>query len=111
MTNSLSIVIVDKAGLLKELKVKDFSVDKLYKKCGFKKDDNFELKTDSKILDMKSARGDFALFALDYFKLNSIAPKPIRAPASANLFISSFTLSASLSAASSISNDFCIGKT
>ena len=33
---------------------------------------NFELKTDSKILDMKSARGDFALFALDYFKLNSI---------------------------------------
>jgi len=49
MTNSLSIVIVDKAGLLKELKVKDFSVDNLYKKCGFKKDDNFELKTEWKV--------------------------------------------------------------
>lgn len=33
---------------------------------------NIEFKESPKILDMKSARGDFALFALDYFNINSI---------------------------------------
>lgn len=33
---------------------------------------NIEFKKSPKILDMKSARGDFALFALDYFDINSI---------------------------------------
>ena len=33
---------------------------------------NIEFKGSPKILDMKSARGDFALFALDYFDINSI---------------------------------------
>ena len=33
---------------------------------------NIEFKESPKILDMKSARGDFALFALDYFNIKSI---------------------------------------
>jgi len=33
---------------------------------------NFKCKKSPKILDMKSARGDFALFALDYFNIKSI---------------------------------------
>jgi hypothetical protein len=44
--NSLTIIIVDKTGLLKTLHVKDFNTDDLYKKCGFKKNDDFSLQTE-----------------------------------------------------------------
>lgn len=41
---SLLIIIVDKNGTLKPLKVKNFCEDDLYKRCGFKKDTNFSLR-------------------------------------------------------------------
>jgi hypothetical protein len=41
MSNSLGIIIVEKIGSLKTLKVKDFKVEDLYKKCGFKKGEDF----------------------------------------------------------------------
>ena len=46
MSNSLTIIIVDKTGLLKTLHVKDFNTDDLYKKCGFKKGDDFIQQTE-----------------------------------------------------------------
>ena len=33
MPQSLSIIIVEKGGSLKTLKIKDYKVDELYKKC------------------------------------------------------------------------------
>ena len=41
MPQSLTIVIVDKSASLKTLNVKDYNVEELYKKCGFKKSDGF----------------------------------------------------------------------
>jgi hypothetical protein len=41
MSNSLNIVIVEKQGTLKSLSIKDFKEEELFKKCGFKKSDNF----------------------------------------------------------------------
>ena len=46
MSQSLSIIIVDKGGSLKTLKVKDYKVDELYKKCGFKKEEGFSLQVE-----------------------------------------------------------------
>ena len=46
MPQSLSVIIVDKCGLLKTLKVKDYKVDELYKKCGFKKEEGFSLQVE-----------------------------------------------------------------
>jgi len=46
MSNSLTIIIVDKTGLLKTLHVKDFNTNDLYKKCGFKKGDDFIQQTE-----------------------------------------------------------------
>jgi len=40
-TTSLSVIIVEKTGQLKELKIKDYNEAELYKKCGFKKADDF----------------------------------------------------------------------
>ena len=42
----LTIIIIDKGGSLKTLAVKDYKVDELYKKCGFKKADGFELQVE-----------------------------------------------------------------
>jgi hypothetical protein len=46
MTQSLTIIIVDKSGTLKTLTVKDYKVEDLFKKCGFKKGDDFTLQVE-----------------------------------------------------------------
>jgi hypothetical protein len=43
---SLNIIIVEKNGTLKPLAVKEFSEDDLYKKCGFKKAEDFVKQTE-----------------------------------------------------------------
>jgi hypothetical protein len=46
---SLSVVIVEKSGQLKSLTIKDFKEEELYKKCGFKKADDFTVQTEWKM--------------------------------------------------------------
>jgi len=46
MTQSLTIIIVEKGSSLKTLTVKDYKVDELYKKCGFKKSEGFNKETE-----------------------------------------------------------------
>lgn len=41
MTQSLSIIIVERSGQLRSLHIKNYTEDELYKKCGFKKSDGF----------------------------------------------------------------------
>ena len=41
MSNSLTIVIVEKSGDLKSTTMKDFKEEELFKKCGFKKGEDF----------------------------------------------------------------------
>ena len=41
MTKPLTIIIVEKGGSLKSLSIKDFKMEELYKKCGFKKGEDF----------------------------------------------------------------------
>lgn len=43
---SVTIIIVDKGASLKTLAVKDYKVDELYKKCGFKKAEGFSLRVE-----------------------------------------------------------------
>jgi hypothetical protein len=46
MSQPLTIIIVDKGGSLKTLTVKDYKVEELYKKCGFKKAEGFDLQVE-----------------------------------------------------------------
>lgn len=46
MSQPLDIIIVERLGLLKLLSVKDFKLDELYKKCGFKKAEDFTKQTE-----------------------------------------------------------------
>ena len=41
MSQPLSIIIVEKNGTLKSLAIKDFKLEELFKKCGFKKGEDF----------------------------------------------------------------------
>ena len=41
MSQPLTIIIVEKVGTLKALSIKDFKAEELYKKCGFKKGEDF----------------------------------------------------------------------
>jgi hypothetical protein len=41
MSQPLNIIIVEKTGALKSLSIKEFKEEELYKKCGFKKADDF----------------------------------------------------------------------
>jgi len=45
-SKSITIIIVDKSASLKTLTVKDYKVDELYKKCGFKKAEGFNLQVE-----------------------------------------------------------------
>lgn len=46
MTQPLSIIIVERGGSLKSLAIKDFKLEELYKKCGFKKCEDFKKHTE-----------------------------------------------------------------
>lgn len=41
MAISLKTIVIERLGEIKEVLIKDFKVEALYKKCGFKSDDNF----------------------------------------------------------------------
>jgi len=57
-SQSLSIIIVEKNGDLKSLTVKDFKDEELYKKCGFKKSEDFVKQTEWKL---KTKTGKFLI--------------------------------------------------
>jgi len=46
--STVNIIVVDKNATLKSVTVKDFQVEELYKKCGFKKPDDFKKQTEWK---------------------------------------------------------------
>lgn len=46
MTHPLDIIIVERLGSLKQLSIKDFKLEELYKKCGFKKAEDFTKQTE-----------------------------------------------------------------
>lgn len=46
MAQPLSVVIVERGGSLKSLAIKDFKLEELYKKCGFKKCEDFKKHTE-----------------------------------------------------------------
>ena len=46
MSQPLDIIIVERLGSLKPLSIKDFKMEELYKKCGFKKAEDFNKQTE-----------------------------------------------------------------
>lgn len=95
MSQALGIIIVDKSGTLKVLNVKDYKEEDLYKKCGFKKPDDFEKQTEwsSKI---DGQRYFISLYAKADGKANSENKYDFPPPVDTKLFFGSCALVASL---------------
>uniref|UniRef100_A0A6C0H584 Uncharacterized protein n=1 Tax=viral metagenome TaxID=1070528 RepID=A0A6C0H584_9ZZZZ len=49
MSSPLSVLIIEKFGCIKPLQIKDFKENELFKKCGFKSENNFQKETSWKI--------------------------------------------------------------
>jgi hypothetical protein len=62
MKNNVGILIVEKLGTIKELLLKDYSEEELYKKCGFKKADGFGKQTEWTI-KLENTKYKVALYA------------------------------------------------
>jgi hypothetical protein len=70
--NSLTIIIVEKTGVLKTLNIKDYNEEELYKKCGFKKSEGFEKRTTWKFTEKKTKNEyHVSLFAKDDGRANN----------------------------------------
>jgi len=69
MPQPLTIVLVEKTGELKELNVKDYKEDELFKKCGFKKANGFSKQTEWNV-KLNSQKYSIMMFGKEDGKAN-----------------------------------------
>jgi len=94
-SQSLSIVIVEKNGDLKSMTVKDFKEEELYKKCGFKKADDFLKQTEWK-LKTKTGKYLVSLYGKTEGRANSENKYDFPPPVDMKLFFGSCALIAKI---------------
>ena len=84
----VAIIIVEKNGSVKETNVKSISEDELYKKCGYKKPDGFELRTKWKVSIKKNINQTFRIemYAKDEGRANSENKYDFPPPVDTKLF-------------------------
>lgn len=88
MVQPLDIIIVERFGSLKPLSIKDFKLEDLYKKCGFKKPDNFIKQTEWNIKH-DGKKYLIQVFAKDNGKANSENKYDFPPPIDTKLFYGS----------------------
>jgi len=88
MATPLSIVIVEKSGELKTITVKDYKEEELFKKCGFKKADNF-IKQVEWSVKLPSAKYQVQVFAKTEGRANAENKYDFPPPIDKKLFFGS----------------------
>lgn len=91
MSKPLDIIIVERLGSLKMLSVKDFKLEDLYKKCGFKKADDFNKQTEWNV-KMSGKKYTIHLYAKTDGRANSENKYDFPPPVDAKLFYGSCAL-------------------
>ena len=92
MTLSLTIIIVDKSGTLKNLTVKEYKEEELFKKCGFKKSEGFKKHTDWNNIKIDGEKYSISVYAKDDGKANSENKYDFPPPIDNKLFFGSCAL-------------------
>jgi len=84
----VAIIIVEKNGSVKETNVKSISEDELYKKCGYKKPDGFELRAEWKVSIKKDVNQTFRIemYAKEEGRANSENKYDFPPPVDTTLF-------------------------
>lgn len=89
MTHPLDIIIVERLGTLKTLSIKDFKQEELYKKCGFKKAENFNKQTEWNNIKYDGKKYFIQIFAKANGKANSENKYDFPPPIDTKLFYGS----------------------
>jgi len=88
MSNPLTIIIVEKTGILKPLTIKDYKEEELYKKCGFKKSEDFIKQVDWNV-KYDSKKYNICVFAKTDGRANSENKYDFPPPIDTKLFFGS----------------------
>jgi len=91
MTQPLDIIIVERLGTLKMLSIKDFKQEDLYKKCGFKKGEDFNKQTEWSV-KLSGTKYIIQLFAKTDGRANSENKYDFPPPVDTKLFYGSCAL-------------------
>jgi len=86
MPNKLSFVVVEKSGIIKEVSVKEINFEELYKKCGFRKGDDFECRTTWEDIEVGKTKHTIQLWARSEGKANTENKYDFPPPVDSNLF-------------------------
>ena len=91
MNQPLEIIIVERLGSLKSLTVKDFKQEELYKKCGFKKSEDFNKQTEWNV-KINGTKYIIQLYAKNDGRANSENKYDFPPPVDTKLFYGSCAL-------------------
>lgn len=86
MSNKFTFVIVEKSGSLKEVSVKEITIEEMYKKCGFRKGDDFECRTTWENVEVGNTKYTVQLWARNEGKANTENKYDFPPPVDTSLF-------------------------
>ena len=87
-----SVVVVNKGGELKEVTFKDFDISNLYKKCGFRKNNGFELRHKYEKVKVNGDKIDIHVFSRNNGKSGTENKYDMPPPIDNDLYFGSFAL-------------------
>tara|TARA_B100000963_G_scaffold344086_1_gene346579 strand:+ start:1960 stop:2685 length:726 start_codon:yes stop_codon:yes gene_type:complete len=87
-----TVVVVNKGGDLKDVSFKDFDISNLYKKCGFRKKDGFELRHKYERVKVNSEKIDIHVFSRTNGKSGTENKYDMPPPIDKDLFFGNFAL-------------------
>jgi len=93
--SSMSVIIIDKNASLKSLVIKDFKIEELYKKCGFKKSSDFIVQSEWKI-NVNEQKYKVQLYAKTSGRHNNVNQYDFPPPIESTLFFGNCLLLASV---------------
>jgi hypothetical protein len=90
--SNLTFIIVEKSGSLKEVSTKEINVEEMYKKCGFRKSDDFECRTTWENVQVGYSKHTVQLWARSEGKANTENKYDFPPPVDTNLFFGNCAL-------------------
>lgn len=90
--NNLTFVVVEKTGSLKEVSVKEITVEEMYKKCGFRKGDDYECRTTWENVVVGTHKHTIQLWARSEGKANTENKYDFPPPVDTTLFFGNCAL-------------------
>lgn len=91
-SSNLTFIIVEKSGSLKEVSTKEINVEEMYKKCGFRKSDDFECRTTWENVQIGNSKHTIQLWARSEGKANTENKYDFPPPVDTSLFFGNCAL-------------------